>query len=67
MALSSFQLFLGQVQSAPEDLKLKVLQIILDLLIMYDYDFLRRSEEIVRASPCVLVIQVVKLLGKITG
>jgi len=47
MALSSFQLFLSQVQSAPDDLKLKVLQVVLDLLIMYDQEFFGRSEDIV--------------------
>ncbi|RDB27802.1 Condensin complex subunit 3 [Hypsizygus marmoreus] len=46
MALSSFQLFLGQVQSAPEELKLRVLQVIFDLLITYDQEFFGRSEEI---------------------
>ncbi|KAF8069093.1 nuclear condensing complex subunit [Lyophyllum atratum] len=46
MALSSFQLFLGQVQSAPEELKLRVLQVIFDLLIMYDQEFFVRSDDI---------------------
>ncbi|KIK68659.1 hypothetical protein GYMLUDRAFT_68514 [Collybiopsis luxurians FD-317 M1] len=46
MATSSFQLFLNQVQAAPEDLKLKVLQIVFDLLIMYDREFLGRSDDI---------------------
>ncbi|KAJ4495704.1 nuclear condensing complex subunit [Lentinula edodes] len=48
MATNSFQLFLNQVQTAPEDLKLKVLQIVFDLLVVYDRDFLGRSEEISR-------------------
>ncbi|KAJ3774574.1 nuclear condensing complex subunit [Lentinula raphanica] len=47
MAINSFQLFLNQVQTAPEELKLKVLQIVFDLLIMYERDFLGRSEIIV--------------------
>ncbi|KAF5379027.1 hypothetical protein D9615_006072 [Tricholomella constricta] len=46
MALSSFQLFLGQVQSAPENIKLRVLQVIFDLLIMYEQEFFARSEDI---------------------
>ncbi|KAL0058503.1 chromosome condensation complex Condensin, subunit G [Marasmius tenuissimus] len=46
MAVNSFQLFLSQVQSAHEELKLNVLKIIFDLLILYDGDFLGRSEEI---------------------
>jgi len=54
MALSSFQLFLGQVQSSPDELKLKVLQIIFDLLIMYEREFFGRSEEIV--SPFVFPV-----------
>ncbi|KAG6907366.1 hypothetical protein DXG01_009187 [Tephrocybe rancida] len=46
MALSSFQLFLSQVQTAPEELKIRVLQVIFDLLIMYDQDFFARSDDI---------------------
>ncbi|KAJ4489926.1 nuclear condensing complex subunit [Lentinula aciculospora] len=46
MATNSFQLFLNQVQTAPEDLKLKVLQIVFDMLIMYDHEFLGRSEQV---------------------
>ncbi|KZT24842.1 hypothetical protein NEOLEDRAFT_1134516 [Neolentinus lepideus HHB14362 ss-1] len=40
MALNSFQLFLSQVQSAPEPLKIRVLQIIFDMLMVHDRDFL---------------------------
>lgn len=47
MALGSFQLFLGQVQNAPEEVKLRVLQVIFDLLIMYDEEFFSRSDDIV--------------------
>ncbi len=47
MALSSFQLFLSQIQNAPEELRLKVLQVVFDLLVMYEYEFLSRSEEVV--------------------
>lgn len=50
MALSSLQLFLNQVQSAPEDLKVKVLQVIFDILIVYDEELLLRSEDIVCVS-----------------
>ena len=39
MALSSFQLFLSQVQSAPEVLKIRVLQVIFDVLMVHDRDF----------------------------
>ena len=47
MALGSFQLFLGQVQNAPGELKIRVLQVIFDLLIMYDEEFFSRSDDIV--------------------
>ena len=40
MALSSFQLFLGQVASAPEALKLRVIQIIFDVLMVHESAFL---------------------------
>ncbi|KII87912.1 hypothetical protein PLICRDRAFT_112070 [Plicaturopsis crispa FD-325 SS-3] len=46
MALKSFQLFLGQVQSSPEELQIKVLQIVFDLLLVYDQEFFGRNEEI---------------------
>ncbi len=52
MALNSFQLFLGQIQTAPGELQIKVLEIVFDILIMYEYDFLGRSEEVVRAFCC---------------
>lgn len=47
MALSSLQLFLSQVQSSPTELKVKVLQVVFDLLIMYDQEFLQRTDEMV--------------------
>ncbi|KAI0360255.1 ARM repeat-containing protein [Trametes cingulata] len=40
MALSSFQLFLSQVQTAPEVLKTRVLQIIFDILMVHEGAFL---------------------------
>ncbi|TFY58884.1 hypothetical protein EVJ58_g6127 [Rhodofomes roseus] len=46
MAMNSFQLFLNQVQSAPDDLKTKVLQVIFDILMVYDEELLLRSEDI---------------------
>ncbi|CAL1698800.1 unnamed protein product [Somion occarium] len=46
MAMSSFQLFLSQVQSSSEDLKLKVLQVVFDILMIYEEDLLRRSKDI---------------------
>ncbi|EMD32178.1 hypothetical protein CERSUDRAFT_143953 [Gelatoporia subvermispora B] len=46
MAIGSFQLFLNQIQCAPEDLKIKVLQIVFDMLMVYEQDLLRRSDEL---------------------
>lgn len=50
MALRSFQLFMGQIENAPEELKVQVLKVTLDLLIMYDQEFFRKSDAIVRTS-----------------
>ncbi|OCH86273.1 hypothetical protein OBBRIDRAFT_248641 [Obba rivulosa] len=46
MAMSSFQLFLNQVQSAPEELKIKVLQVVFDMLMVYEQELLRRSDRL---------------------
>ena len=51
MALNSFQLFIGQLQSAPEELRLKVLQIVFDIIIMYEFEILGRSEDVVSPFP----------------
>jgi condensin complex subunit 3 len=40
MAINSFSLFLHQVEKASANLKLKALQIVFDLLTMYERDFL---------------------------
>lgn len=50
MAMNSFQLFLNQVQNAPEDLKVKVLRVVFDILMVYDDELLLRSEDIVSWS-----------------
>lgn len=47
MALRSFQLFIGQVESSPPELKVQVLKVLLDLLIVYDQEFFKNSEAIV--------------------
>jgi len=47
MALKSFQLFLSQVKTAPEELRLKVLQVVFDILMVYDQEFFEHSDEIV--------------------
>ncbi|KAI9511024.1 nuclear condensing complex subunit [Russula earlei] len=43
MALNSFQLFLSQVQTAPEVLKLRVLQVVFDVLMVHESDFLANA------------------------
>ncbi|KAG2136706.1 nuclear condensing complex subunit [Suillus clintonianus] len=43
MALNSFQLFLGQIQTAPEVLKIRVLQIVFDILMVHEHDFLSKE------------------------
>ncbi|KAG6332139.1 hypothetical protein ID866_6950 [Astraeus odoratus] len=43
MALNSFQLFLSQIQAAPEVLKIRVLQIVFDILMVHDAEFLGRG------------------------
>ncbi|KAI0090375.1 nuclear condensing complex subunit [Irpex rosettiformis] len=40
MAMNSFQLFLSQVQAAPEPLKVRVLHVVFDILMVHDKDFL---------------------------
>jgi condensin complex subunit 3 len=43
MALNSFQLFMSQLQSAPEVLKVQVLQIVFDILMVHEGDFLGKE------------------------
>ena len=50
MALNSFQLFLSQVQTAPEVLKLRVLQVVFDVLMVHEGDFLANASVGVRQS-----------------
>ena len=50
MAMSSFQLFLNQVQSAHESLKLTILQVVFDILMVYEGELLYHSEDVVRRS-----------------
>jgi len=40
LALSSFQLFLSQIQNTSEVLKIRVLQIVFDILMVHENDFL---------------------------
>ena len=48
MAVGSFQLFLGQIQSAPESLRLKALQVVFDILLTYDKGLYGPTETVVR-------------------
>jgi condensin complex subunit 3 len=52
MALNSFQLFLSQVQTAPEVLKLRVLQVVFDVLMVHEGDFLANASVGVRWFHC---------------
>lgn len=58
MAMSSFQLFIKQVedQDTPEDLKSKTLNIIFDILMVYDEELLNHSKDIVSISEISLVL-----------
>lgn len=49
VAMQSFQLFLNQVQDAPEDLKAQILKVVFDILLLYDNELLRHSEDTVSA------------------
>jgi condensin complex subunit 3 len=48
MALNSFQLFINQVQAAPEFLKIRVLKIVFDILMVHEGEFLGRPGDAVR-------------------
>ncbi len=50
MAMNSFQLFLSQVKSSPESLRLKNIQIVFDIMMSYEKDLLGENVEIVRRS-----------------
>ena len=43
MALGSFQLFMNHIQPSPEVLKLRVLQIVFDILMMHEGEFLGKE------------------------
>ncbi|KAJ7193520.1 nuclear condensing complex subunit [Mycena pura] len=46
IAIKSLQLFLSQIQNAPEQLKFKLLQIVFDLMVMYDQQLWSRMEDV---------------------
>ncbi|KAJ7287535.1 nuclear condensing complex subunit [Mycena rebaudengoi] len=55
IAVKSLQLFLSQIQNAPEQLKFKLLQVVFDLMIMYDQQLWSRAEDVRAAHPhCIL-------------
>jgi hypothetical protein len=43
MALNSFQLFLSQVQTVPEVLKLRMLQVVFDVFMVHEGEFLANA------------------------
>ena len=47
MALSSFQLFLNQIKTAPDQLKIKVIQIVFDVMMTFERDFFERADGMV--------------------
>ena len=47
MALNSFQLFVNQIQAAPELLKIRVLKIVFDILMVHEGEFLGRPGDTV--------------------
>ena len=51
MAINSFQLFLSQIQTAPEVLKIRVLEIVFDILIVHEGEFLGRDGQQVLSFP----------------
>jgi len=55
MALASFQLFLAQIQSSPEVLKIRVLQIVFDILMVHEGEFLGKGGEHVRNGIYLLI------------
>ena len=61
MALNSFQLFLSQVQTAPEVLKLRVLQVVFDVLMVHEGDFLANASVGVRL--CLLLFRLCHVLS----
>ena len=46
IAVKSLQLFLSQIQNAPEQLKLNLLKIVFDLMTMYDQQLWARAEDV---------------------
>jgi condensin complex subunit 3 len=54
MARKSFQLFLHQIASSPEVLRTRVLQIVFDILMVHEGEFLGKRDENVRAVNCIL-------------
>jgi hypothetical protein len=52
MALNSFQLFMSQIQTAPEPLKLPVLKVVFDILMVHGREFLYSENAAIPVSFC---------------
>lgn len=48
MAIRSLSLFLGQLGQSPEGLQIRILQIVFDMLMVHEADFLGEANENVR-------------------
>lgn len=48
VAFNSFHMFIGQVQQSPEELKIRILQVIFDVFMVHENDFLANGNVGVR-------------------
>ncbi|KIY72680.1 hypothetical protein CYLTODRAFT_19435 [Cylindrobasidium torrendii FP15055 ss-10] len=55
MALNSFKLFFSQLQNTPDELRLKVLTIVFDLILVYEFDIIARDEVVAEQITTFLV------------
>lgn len=49
MAMRSMELFISQMDSAPEALKISIIQVVFDMLMVHENDFLQEGSENVSA------------------
>ena len=59
--MNSFQLFINQVQAAPDLLKVRVLKIVFDILMVHESEFLGRPGDTVSTTILDLFIKALKL------
>ena len=52
MALGSFQLLLGQIQTSPEVIKIPAIQILFDILMVHEGAFLGKRDATVKMPVC---------------